>query len=107
MEQLRSIKFPDYSNYTCVNDAYQDFATNFLLVIDFLALIRGLRVKSNSKSWFDIDIFYTIRNHDKYKKKFKRSDKEIDKHNFKCAKLLLKKIINNKKKIYFEEISSP
>ena len=41
------------------------------------------------------------------KKKFKRSDKEIDKHNFKCAKLLLKKIINNKKKIYFEEISSP
>ena len=27
---------------------------------------------------------------------------EIDKSNFKCAKLLLKKI-NNKKKLYFEE----
>ena len=107
MEQLRSIKFPDYSNYTCVNDAYQDFVTNFLSVIDFLALVRALRVKSNTKSWFDIDILNTIRNHDKYKKKFKRSGKEIDKRNFKCAKLLLKKIINNKRKLYFQEILSP
>ena len=90
-----------------MNDAYQDFVTNFLSVIDFLALVRALRVKSNTKSWFDIDILNTIRNHDKYKKKFKRSGKEIDKRNFKCAKLLLKKIINNKKKLYFEEILSP
>ena len=25
VEQLRAIRFPDYTNYTCVNDAYQDF----------------------------------------------------------------------------------
>ena len=36
-------------------------------------------------------------------KKFKRSGREIDKGNFKYAKLLLKKVINNKKKLYFEE----
>ena len=28
VEQLRSIKQPDYTNYNCVNDAFQDFVTN-------------------------------------------------------------------------------
>ena len=50
VEKLRAIKFPDYSNYTCVNDAYQDFITKFLSVINFVASIRTLRVKSNTKS---------------------------------------------------------
>ena len=36
-------------------------------------------------------------------KKIKRLGKEIDKINFKCATLLLKKVINIKKKLYFEE----
>ena len=47
-------KFPDYSNYNCVNNAYQDFVAQFLSVIDFVAPTRTLRVKSNTKLWFDI-----------------------------------------------------
>ena len=48
-EQLRVIKLPDYSNYNSVKGAYQDFATNFLSVIDFVAPIRTLkRVKLNT-----------------------------------------------------------
>ena len=103
VEQLRAIKFPEYSNYTCVNDAYQDFVTKFLFVIDFVAPIRTLRVKSNTKLWFDIDVLNAIRKRDKHYKKFKQSGKQIHKGNFKCAKLLLKKLIINKKKLYFEE----
>ena len=38
-EQLRAITFLDYSNYTCVNDTYQDFVTKFLSVTDFLTPI--------------------------------------------------------------------
>ena len=38
-----------------------------------------------------------------HNKKFKQSGKETDKDNFKYGKLSLKKIINNKKKLYFEE----
>ena len=50
VEQLRVIKLPDYSNYNSVKGAYQDFATNFLSVIDFVAPIRTLkRVKLNTK----------------------------------------------------------
>ena len=103
VEQLRAIKFLDYSNYTCVNDAYQDFVTKFLCVVDFVAPIRTSRVKSNTKPWFENDVLNAIRNHDKHYRKFKRSGKEVDKGNFKCAKLLLKKVINKKKKVYFEE----
>ena len=30
VEKLRSIKFPDYLNHTCVNDAYIKFVSTFL-----------------------------------------------------------------------------
>ena len=48
-------------------------------------------MKPNTKPWFNIDILNAIQNRDNHYKKFKRSGKEIDKGNFKCAKLLLKK----------------
>ena len=34
VDKLRSIKFPDYSSHTCVNNAYQEFITKFLLQSD-------------------------------------------------------------------------
>ena len=102
VEQLTGKQFLDYSNYTCVNDSYQDFVTKFFSIIDFVAPITTLRVKSNTKPWFDIDGLNTIWKRDKHYRKFKRSGKEIDKGNLKCEKLLLKKVINNKKKLYFE-----
>ena len=61
VEQLRAIKFPDYSNYTSVNKA-----------------CWPIREKSNTKFWFDIDSLNAIGNHDKHYKKFKRSGKETD-----------------------------
>ena len=60
VEQLRATKFPDYSNYTCVNDAYQDFVTKFLSVISFVTPIETLKVKSNTKPWFDVDVVNAI-----------------------------------------------
>ena len=103
LDKLRSIKFPDYSNHTCVNHAHQDFITKFLSAVDFVSPIRTLRVKFNPKPWFDIYVLNAIRNSDKHYKKFKQSGRETDKDNFKYAKLSLKKIINHKKKLYFEE----
>ena len=60
LEQLRSIKSSDYSNYTCVKDPYQDFAMKFLPVVDFFTPIRTLRVKSCTKPWFDIGVLNAI-----------------------------------------------
>ena len=86
-----------------MNKTYQEFVTKFLSVIDFVAPIRTLRVKSNTKPWFYIDVLNAIRNCDKHYRKFKRSGKETDKGNFKYVKLLFKKVINSKKKHCFVE----
>ena len=66
----------------------------FFSVIDLVGPIRTLTVKSNTKPQFDSDALNTIQNYDNHYKKFKRSDKETDKGNFKCAKFYLK---NNRK----------
>ena len=50
-------------------------------------------MKSNTKSWFDIDVLNTIRNRDKHFTKFKLSGKEIYKNNIKNAKFLFKKVL--------------
>ena len=86
-----------------MDEAYLDFVKKFLSVIDFAASIITLKVKSNSKPWFDIHVLNAIQNRDKYYKNFKRSGKEIHKGNLKCKKLLFKKIVNNKKKLYCRE----
>ena len=71
VEKLRSIKFPDYSNHTCVIDACQDFVTKFLSEADSVSPIITLRVKSNTKLWFDINFLNAIGNRDKH---FKNSN---------------------------------
>ena len=58
MEQLKPIKFPEC--YACVNDAYKNFVTKFLSVINFVTPITALGVKCNTKSWFDIDVLNVI-----------------------------------------------
>ena len=97
VDKLRSIKFPDYSHHTIVNHAFQDFVTKFLSAVDSVSPIRPLRVKSNTKPRFDIDVINAIRNRDKHYKKFTQSGRETDKDNFKYAKLSLKKLLIRRK----------
>ena len=62
-----------------------------------------IRVKANSKPWFDNQIVSPTQRQNKLCKKFKHSGLETDKDNFKVAKMHLQKIILKKKKFYFEE----
>ena len=39
-----------------------DFVTKFLYAVDSVSPIRTLKVKSNTKPWFDIDTLNAIRN---------------------------------------------
>ena len=58
MDKLKSMKFPDYSNHICLNNSYQEFATKFYLsAADSISPIRTLRMKSNTKPSFDVDVF--------------------------------------------------
>ena len=59
-EILREIVFPNYLTYTCVNDTYSDFIYRFVGAVNFTAPSKKIRVKVNSKPWFDNEIFSAI-----------------------------------------------
>lgn len=73
-----------------MKDAYWEFLTTFLPIVDS---VGTLRVKSNTKPFFDVDVWNAIENHDQHYKKFKWSGKENEKINLKCAKGLLKNLL--------------
>ena len=75
IQKLGEIQFPDFSTYVNVNEAYHDFASKLIDVIDKLAPFKQVRVKSNSKPWFDAETLESIRVRDKLKKKYKKSNR--------------------------------
>ena len=86
-----------------MNDAYSDFIYRFVEAKNFTAPSKKIRVKANSKPWFDNQIASAIQRRDKLCKKFKHSSLKTDKDNFKVTKMRLQKMILKKKIFYFEE----
>ena len=89
MELLPEIVFPNYLTYTCVNDAYSYFIYRFVGAINFIAPSKIVRVKANSKPWFDNQIVSAIQRREKLNKKFNYSGLKSDEDNFKVAKMHL------------------
>ena len=93
----RQIVFPNFLTYAGVNDAYSDFIHRFVGAINFIAQVKRIRVKANSKLWFDNQIVTAVKSGINYKK-FKYSGLETNKDNFKVAKMYLQIMILKKKK---------
>ena len=81
---LREIVVPNYLTYTC---PYSDFTYRFVEVINFIATSKKIRVKANSKPWFNNQTVPSIQRLDKLYKRFKYSGLEINKNNFKVAQM--------------------
>ena len=97
LEKLNEISFPDYSTFECVNAAYSDFIDKLMIIIDKLAPIKEIRVKGNSKPWFDGSISERINIRDKLKKKIKKTGLQVDYENFKTTQNQVKCLIKAKK----------
>merc|ERR1712015_240778 len=97
LEKLNEIEFPEYSTFQNVNEAYSNIITKLMVVIDKIAPIKEIRVKGNSKSWFDGDISERINVRDKLKKKYKKTGLQVDYENFKDTQNQVKKLIKSKK----------
>ena len=97
LDKLDAIEFPEYSTFQHVNEAYSDLITKLMVVIDNIAPIKEIRVKGNSKSWFDGDISERINIRDKLKKKYKKTGLQVDYENFKNTQNQVKKLIKSKK----------
>ena len=102
-QKISELQFPNYSNFENVNEAYVDFINKFMNVIDKIAPFKQIRVKTNTKPWFDGEILERIRVRDKLRVKYKKSGLQIDFDMFKNAQKLAKQITKVKKCDYFKD----
>ena len=98
VKKLKEIDFPDYSNFKDINEAYSDFTGKVASVIDEIAPIKEVRVKSNSQDWFDAEINEEIERRDKLLSKFKKSRSHSDNENYKKSRNKVQRMIKDKKK---------
>ena len=98
VKKLKEIDFPDYSNFKDINEAYSDFTGKVASVIDEIAPIKEVRVKSYSQDWFDAEINEEIERRDKLLTKFKKSRSHSDNENYKKSWNKVQRMIKDKKK---------
>ena len=67
-------------------------------MIDEIAPIKEVRVKSNSQDWFDAEINEEIERRDKLLAKFKKSRSHSDNENYKKSRNKVQRVIKDKKK---------
>ena len=73
LENLKKIVFLKNLIYTFLNDAQSDFIYRFVEAINFIVPTKRIRVKANSKSWFDNEIISVIQRRDKLCEKFNKT----------------------------------
>ena len=103
IELLNKIDFSNYQTFSRVNKAYLDFITKLITAIDTLCPSKKIRIKGNTKAWFDSEVISIINKRDDYYKNFKSSALETDKDLLKAPKISLKNIIQKKKRTFFQD----
>ena len=98
---LKTVQFSNYKIFPNVNVAYSDLVNRVSDTIDNVAPIKEIRIKNNTQDWFDNEIAEAIKTKEKYLKKIKKSNLQID-HNFYTeAKYNTQKLIKQKKTGFF------
>ena len=93
-----TVQFPNYNIFLNVNVAYSDLLNKISDTIDNVARIKEIRIKNNTQEWFDNEIAEAIKIREKYFKKFKKSNLQIDYNFYIEAKYNTQKLIKQKKK---------
>ena len=100
----RSAPVPNHKIYSCVKMAYLDFTTKATDVIDSLSPSKKkIRIKGNTKPWFDSEVISIVNKRGACYKKFKSPGLETDKDILRATKEFLKNTIQKKKKIFFQD----
>ena len=93
---LKTVQFPNYNIFSNVNIAYSDLLNKISNTIDRVATIKETRIKNNTQEWFDNEIAEAIKIREKYFKKFKKSNLQIDYNFYIEAKYNTQKLIKQK-----------
>ena len=99
LELLRKTDFADYTTFTCLNKAYQNFIFKLIEVTDLLCQSKKLRLQASSNPWIDSRTISAIRRRIKLFKKYTKSGLDTEKDHFRSKKMALQKAILKKKKM--------
>ena len=102
-EALEKVSIPNYDTFGNPDLAYSDFISRLESVINVVAPINIVRVKNNTREWFDGETGEEIYKRDKLHKKFKLTKLHVDEDLYKEARNAVQNLIRKKKKAYFEE----
>ena len=94
---LKTNEFPNYNIFSKINVFYSDLLNKISDTIDSVAPIKEIRIKNNTQEWFDNEIAEAIKIREKYFKKFKKSNLQIDYNFYIEAKYNAQKLIKQKK----------
>ena len=70
IELLNKIDLSNYRTFSCVNKDYLDFITKLITEIDTLCPSKKIRIKGNTKTWFDSEVISIINKRDDCYKNF-------------------------------------
>ena len=82
------------------NVDYSDLLNKISDTIESAATIKEIRIKNNTQEWFDNEIAEAIKIREKYFKKFKKSNLQIDYNFYIEAKYNTQKLTQQKKLIF-------
>ena len=99
LELLRKTDFADYTTFTCLNKAYQNFIFKLIEVTDLLCQSKKLRLQASWNPWIDSGRISAICRRNKLFKKYTKSGLETEKDHFWSKKMALQKAILKKKKM--------
>ena len=98
LERLRKKDLPDYSTFNCIGVTYTNLTTALQDIVNEIAPMKDIRVKGNSKPWFDSNIMEAIRIRDKLKERLLGTKLHVDHERFKEQRNSLQQKIKNKKR---------
>ena len=90
--------------FSSVTLAYLDLLEKILSAVDKITPFKDLRIKTNTKVWFDDEIAKAIKLREKHLKLFESTKLHIDEYLDKEAKYHAVKLIKNKSQFYKEKI---
>ena len=101
-EVLEKGLIPNYDNFNNPDLTYSDFISRLESVINVVAPIKTVRIKNNTREWFDGEIGEEIYKRDNLHKKFKLTKLHVYEDLYKEARNAVQNLIRKKKKTYFE-----
>ena len=82
---------------SCADSAYNYLSKILQNTINDIAPIKDIRIKGNTKPWFDSNMIGLVRKRDKLKKKFWHTKLHVDYENFKEQRNIVQKEIKRKR----------